>query len=68
MQINLNVKINGGPRTKATVEVYTTSVNQKVLKLRSGTVISEIAIAKWIKTYLTQFLTGVEVGDKATDF
>ena len=56
MIINLNVKIKVGPRTPVNVEVYGTSVNEKVAKLQNGSSLSENHIAEWIERELTTAL------------
>ena len=60
MLINLNVKVKIGPRTPVDVEVYGTAVNEKIVKLKNGAVLSEIHIAEWIKIELTKQLKKAE--------
>jgi len=57
MNINLNVKIKGGPRTPVEVDVYTTSVNPKTLRFANGETVSEDAIAEWIQRNLSEVLS-----------
>ncbi len=56
MIININVKIKGGPRTPVEVDVYGTSVNDKIMKFKNGTVINERHIAEWIQRELLKSL------------
>jgi hypothetical protein len=56
MVINLNVKIKGGPRTPVEVDVYGTSVNDKVLKFKNGTTVKERHLAEWIERNLLKSL------------
>jgi len=57
MEINLNVKIRGGPRTPVDVAVYGTAVNSKTLRFANGKSVSEDAIAQWIETNLSEVLS-----------
>ena len=57
MEINLNVKIKGGPRTPVNVTVYGTAVNSKTLKFANGQDVSEDVIAQWIETNLSEALS-----------
>ena len=57
MNINLNVKIKGGPRTPVEVDVYGTSVNSKILKFSNGQTVSEEDIAEWIQLNLLAALS-----------
>ena len=56
MNINLNVKVVGGPRTPVEVEVFSTSVNKKVLTFKNGTTVTQDQIATWIEVELTRVL------------
>ncbi len=56
MKINLNVKIEGGPRIPVTVSVYGTAVNPKTLKFANGETVTEETIAQWIETNLAKAL------------
>lgn len=53
MQINLNVKVKGGKRTPVSVEVYGTSVNEKMMEFANGKKVSEAALSIWLKEQLT---------------
>lgn len=57
MEINLNVKVKGGPRTPVSVTVYGTAVNSKTLKFANGQTVSENTIAQWIETNLSEALS-----------
>lgn len=56
MNINLNVKVRGGPRTPVRVDVFSTSVNEKTLTFKNGMTVTQDQIATWIKTELTRVL------------
>lgn len=60
MQINLNVKIKAGPRTPVEVDVYRTSINERVIKFGNGKQISESDLATWIQGKLRFALQVVE--------
>ena len=60
MQINLNVKIKGGPRTQIDIEVYGTSVNEKIMKFKNGNEIKESSIAEWLQRNLLIYLKGIQ--------
>ena len=62
MKINLNVQIKGGPRTKVVVDAYGTAVNEKILKFKNGNLISDSAIALWIRVYLAEMLIDLQEG------
>lgn len=51
--INLNVKVHIGPRTETFVEVYSTSVNGRAVKLKNGRLITDQILADWIAENLT---------------
>jgi hypothetical protein len=48
MRINLNVKIEAGPRTPVSVEVCGTAVNEKILRFADGNEVRESDIASWL--------------------
>ncbi len=62
MEINLTVKVKGGPRTPIDVAVYYTAVNEKSIRFGNGKVISGTAIAEWIAENLEIALKKIELG------
>ena len=60
MNINLNLKIKGGPRTPVEVDVYSTSVNEKVLKFQNGNEVKESTICNWLQKNLTESLRSIQ--------
>ncbi len=60
MNININVKVRGGPRTPAEVSAYSTAVNKKVIQFANSRAISDRQIANWIETELLKSLKTVE--------
>ncbi len=62
MIINLNVKVNGGPRTPVEVSVYWTSVNMKAIKFKNSQEVTSQEIADWIMDNLTHALEKIQKG------
>lgn len=60
MLINLNVKIKGGPRTPVDVDIYGTSVNEKIIKFKNGKKISENEIAEKIQQALISWMRNIQ--------
>lgn len=60
MIINLNIKIKGGPRTPVTVEVYHTSMNEKILKFKNGNEVKESTICNWLEKNLITTLKSIQ--------
>ena len=60
MEINLNVKVKGGPRTPVNVDVYGTAVNSKKLQFKNGNTVHENTIAEWLMENLTIALKKIQ--------
>lgn len=60
MEINLNVKVKGGPRTPVSVTVYGTAVNSKTLQFKNGNTVHEDTIAEWLMENLTIALRKIQ--------
>lgn len=65
MNINLNIKIKGGPRTPVDVIVYGTAINPKVMKFKNGKTISDDEISVWLQYELTEMLTILQHSEEA---
>ena len=59
-EINLKIKIKGGPRTPLEVFVDSLSVNQRVIKFQNGNEISDWDMVGWLTGYLTRQLHKIQ--------
>ena len=60
MDININVKVCGGPRTPVTVKAYSTAVNKRTMRLANHSEVTDTQIAKWIQEQLGNALKELE--------
>ena len=60
MEINLNLKIKGGPRTPVEIDVYGTAVNRKTMKFANGNKVHENTITEWLMENLTIALKKIQ--------
>lgn len=60
MNLNFNVKVSVGPRTKTTVSAHCTATRLKVVKFANGEKVSSRRIAEWLETELLEALKKIE--------